>query len=503
MPTSLETFLEEAEKEKDEPKPKEKRQINHTMASFFSAKPLVAGDAQCAVPRYGRIYKRKPPDMMAKRDRGQLSCPPGFRFCRMCAKPQPLDCFYTNVKRFVCKKHHYQMIFKRSKQRFKQSPYESLALQSWTDLHWFCPMMGYAHVAYDRHDIKDLFINCKIPADCEPRVVPIDPRVPMRPRNVAVISRKNMALLSKLFPQSHGVAQYILFVQNCNLVPAKADVGTPKAPFQNPDYVRQDLDVTPILSNEKTLPIERPYVDAVYSHAREAVAAETTPEHKAQLKKLQERLRQLQKQLQEQPQKRKKKKKKKSRAALEEEEEVEERQVEERQPVALGEGMTRSGVKWQPVEGQVAPPKVRREKGKVGRPRTRPIPVEGAPKRKRGRPRTRPEGEEKIRRPRVKAVPVEGEEPKKKRGRPRTKPIPGPKRSKRGRPSKDPEAPSEAIPLAEAAPTYTKLLLEDYKTYAQIIQMCEGAALLPNVVGGNDKPEDLTDQLANLPLNTR
>jgi len=209
----------------------------------------------------------------------------GHRVCKVCQKALPLDKFYTNVKRcsfrfwgmrkrgaedgaggrYVCKFHHYQMVYRRTQQRFAQCNFERGAMNAWVDLFYLCPLFGYEKVQYDRHDIKDLFINTKIPLQCVPRVVPINPTLPLRPRNVAVITQQNVNLLVKIYAQSCSVAQYILFVQCCNLVPTNADVGQPWDPYHDPAYQRVDIDVIPLLEKEKTMPVERPHVEAVHA----------------------------------------------------------------------------------------------------------------------------------------------------------------------------------------------------------------------------------------------
>lgn len=218
------------------------------------------------VARYGRIYKRKAPSKVGY---SHVPCPPGHRYCKECQKPVPLDKFYTNVKRYICRHHHYLRVNKRFRERVMTSDYEKMAEIAWLDLFRICPILGYAKADYDRHDIKDLVINTKIPLSICPKAVPIDPSIPMRPRNVAIISSANMAILIKVFVMSCSRAQYILLVQSCNLIPINADAGVPWAPYHNPDYVREDIDVIPLLEMEKTMPKERPHVEAVWELMKE------------------------------------------------------------------------------------------------------------------------------------------------------------------------------------------------------------------------------------------
>ena len=34
----------------------------------------------------------------------------GFRFCKICNDILPLDKFYTHIKRYVCRAHHYERV---------------------------------------------------------------------------------------------------------------------------------------------------------------------------------------------------------------------------------------------------------------------------------------------------------------------------------------------------------------------------------------------------------
>jgi hypothetical protein len=258
-----------------EPSPKQQQEkrgastTTTTMADFFQPRPLKLGPdgepmSKC-VPRYGRIYKRKPSDRVREKDRGQLKTAPGMRLCRKCQCLQPIEKFYTNVKRYICKYHHYQMVLKRKQIRFGMCSYEQVAWEAWVQLHNVCPLLGYTHVNYDRHDMMDLMMKVGIPTFCSPRVLPIDPRIPMRPRNVAIVTEASFILIKHLLKQTMSIAQFILLVQACNLLPENADVGTPWAPFHNAAYKRQDIDVVPILEAEQACPRkERLMTDAMH-----------------------------------------------------------------------------------------------------------------------------------------------------------------------------------------------------------------------------------------------
>lgn len=233
--------------------------------AFRSVSTTKQGDTWY-IARYGRIYKRKAHSRVGY---SQIPCPPGYRYCKECQKPMPLDKFYKNVKRYICRHHHYLRVNKRFKERVLTSDYEKMAESAWLDLFRMCPILGYAKAEYDRCDIKHLVINAKIPLSIAPRAVPIDPSIPMRPRNVAIISNANMSLLLKLYVMTCSRAQYIMLVQSVNLLPLNADAGVPWAPFHNENYVRQDIDVCPILELEKSLPRELPHVEAVWEMMKE------------------------------------------------------------------------------------------------------------------------------------------------------------------------------------------------------------------------------------------
>jgi hypothetical protein len=279
MLTTLETFINKDQTEvsdTSEIKPKENKKINTTMASFFTHLPLTAPDTDpetaqnntevWSIARYGRIYKRK---AHSKVGYSHIVCPPGHRYCKECKKPMPIEKFYTNVKRYICRHHHYLQVNKRFRERVLTSDYEKMAELAWLDLFRVCPVLGYAKADYDRHDIKDLVINVKIPLSITPRAVPIDPSIPMRPRNVAIVSSVNMALMFKIYTLTCSRAQYILMAQACNILPLNADAGMPWAPYANKNYIRQDIDVGPILLQESKMPRELPCVEAVWQMMKE------------------------------------------------------------------------------------------------------------------------------------------------------------------------------------------------------------------------------------------
>ena len=170
-------------------------------------------DTEIHVARYGRIYKRK------KHSVGlgfkPPPAPPGYRFCRKCGESRPECEFYTNIRRYICRKHHYERVRTRFKERMSADGAEPLrnAEAAWFDLRELCLQLGYDKVRYDRHDIKDLIANCNIPLSCRPRAVPIDPTRPLRPRNVAILQHSDVCLLIANYERTCSVTVYILFVQ--------------------------------------------------------------------------------------------------------------------------------------------------------------------------------------------------------------------------------------------------------------------------------------------------
>ena len=230
------------------------------------------------VARFGRIYKRKCPSKKL----GFIPpvCQPGHRFCRVCNGQQPISAFYTNIKRYICKRHHYERVRSRFKARMAppDAAPERNAENAWLDLNVFSKVLGYKKLCYDRHDIMDLIRNTGIPLELFPRAVPIDTMIPMRPRNVAIIRRKDFNILERVYELVCSPTVYTMMVQSFNLLPPNADAGSPWDPFHNPTYIRQDCDVTRILHAEQQHAPDRPVYDAVM-----ALREQLTQSHAAAL----------------------------------------------------------------------------------------------------------------------------------------------------------------------------------------------------------------------------
>jgi hypothetical protein len=84
-----------------------------------------------------------------------------------------------------------------------------------------------------------------------PMIIPIDPQLPMRPRNVAIVSSRAFGFAMKLFGFTCSRALFIAFVQKSNLLPPNFDVARPDDPYHDPTYIRKDYDLSRIFEEEK------------------------------------------------------------------------------------------------------------------------------------------------------------------------------------------------------------------------------------------------------------
>jgi hypothetical protein len=234
------------------------------------------------VARFGRIYKRKMPSKWL----GFIPpvCQPGQRFCRVCNGSQPISAFYTNVKRYICKRHHYERVSVRFKARMRpaHAAPERNAEHAWFNLNTFSKILGYKKLCYDRHDIMDLIRNTKIPLELQPRAIPIDPRIPMRPRNVAIIRHVDFSMIKAVYEIVCSQTVFTLMVQAFNLLPPNADAGRPWNPFHDPSYIRQDCNAATILGEESQRAPDRPVYDAITA-LRERIAQQAITDAAATL----------------------------------------------------------------------------------------------------------------------------------------------------------------------------------------------------------------------------
>jgi len=201
------------------------------------------------VARYGRVYKRK--TGWQKRTAQHLGGPPGTRFCRFCEAHLPLEAFYTHIKRFVCRRHHALRVQRTERMLEGEDPTRKASCLMWEALKQVKHLLGYVHVNYDYADMRALLIHAGLPFHMELRLCPIDPACPMRPRNVAVVTRASFELLMQTYAHMCSRAVYIAMVQHCNLFPKDMDVGWPERPRHDPAYRREDIDVGPLLVAEQ------------------------------------------------------------------------------------------------------------------------------------------------------------------------------------------------------------------------------------------------------------
>ena len=201
------------------------------------------------VARYGRLYKRKAPSARLWKAT-RANAPPGTRFCRFCDDFIPLDRFYTQVKRYVCRKHHMEQVWAAEDRRVAADPTVGFSNEAWIELTLVRSLFGYDSVNFSCGDMRMLIIHAGVPWGLHPRVLPIDPSLPMRPRNVAVVTQMTFSMLLEVYQHTCSRALYIAHVQRCNLLPPHLDVAWPDNPFQDPAYRRVDIDVGPLLRAE-------------------------------------------------------------------------------------------------------------------------------------------------------------------------------------------------------------------------------------------------------------
>ena len=273
--TALERFLAEApERAGRGPTKPSCEPAPFTMASFFMPVPLKhpqldSKDQPKVMPiaRYGRIYKRKRPTVPAL---PATPCPPGTRYCTHCKKAMPIEAFYTTSKRYICRWHHYHRVAQRIMVRKQEDPFDDISERAWSDMQELATLVGYSKINYDAHDFRDLLEHLQVPLEVDPRFAPIDPLLPMRPRNLAIITRRDFLVLRDIAESTSSRAQHILFVQAVNMVPRHADVGIPWDPFHNPDYRRADIDVHAVLESERANPPLVPIFDVLALHRERA-----------------------------------------------------------------------------------------------------------------------------------------------------------------------------------------------------------------------------------------
>lgn len=236
------------------------------LGSFFSLTPISlprerdggasrarAMEREIQVARYNRIYKRKAPSW--NMGFAPPVCPPGFQFCKVCNANKPIAEFYTNVKRYMCRRHHYERTQERFRQRVREDADNAVrrrkAFKMWFSTKEFLQdYLGRHKVEYERFDMIDLLVMADLPVNIGARLVPIDPDLPLLPRNTAVLSGRDFSVCMDIVDRTCSKAMYVWYVQTCNILPPNADPGRPDHPFWNPDYKRQDIDVIKLMQEE-------------------------------------------------------------------------------------------------------------------------------------------------------------------------------------------------------------------------------------------------------------
>jgi hypothetical protein len=231
-------------------------------------------EREILVARYGKIYKRKAPD---KVNSIKTKCAPGFKYCKMCDKELPLSAFYTSVQRYVCKMHHAARVCRRFHERVQAKSLEDYVIQTGRCMSWNRIWFGYDKLRYDRNVFKEIIVHAKIPLALKPIACPIDPALPMWPRNVAVLSRGAHSLLLRLYQHTCSRVFYIAFVQRCNLVPRNLDVGMPYDPFHDPSYLRADIALGPLFEQEA----EKTHVETADTAAVEIILEKQNKKHRS------------------------------------------------------------------------------------------------------------------------------------------------------------------------------------------------------------------------------
>jgi hypothetical protein len=210
--------------------------------------PCAPNETIIQVARYGRIYKRK---NNAQHPRNFYSrAPEGTRFCRFCKGFLPLCAFYTHIRRYVCKRHHAERKYATETIRITADIVTDVLVAMLDELQNSADILGYPYGTFSEQDIRSLMIHTGIPFSMSVRIMPIDPSIPMRPRNVAIVGTQTCKLIMKCYSHMCSPALYIASVQRCNLIPRNMDPLWPQNPLHDPDYRRVDIDTGPLLLAE-------------------------------------------------------------------------------------------------------------------------------------------------------------------------------------------------------------------------------------------------------------
>jgi hypothetical protein len=211
----------------------------------------VGEEREICVARFGRIYKRKVPSGIGYLARPSL---PGYRFCKVCNATLPLSAFYTTVKRYMCKRHHYLRVNKTFKIRMRLNSMDRYSFKTWLKLSANRFDLGYDKIRFDCSDIKAMIEKSGVPRDVNPSAIPIDPMLPLRPRNVAIVSSQAYTLALNIYQFTCSRALYIGFIQRSNLLPINFDVARLDDPYHDPTYKREFYDFAEMLKEELAAP---------------------------------------------------------------------------------------------------------------------------------------------------------------------------------------------------------------------------------------------------------
>ena len=161
-----------------------------------------------SVARYGRVYKRKA-SWISHRTIKQRT-PPGMRYCRMCDGFLPLGAFYTHIPRLVCREHHAKRVIATEQLRYGKDHSMNVGYQMWVFLNRVRATLGYTCSDYDAQEMRALVIHCGIPFGINPRVLPIDPSLPLWPRNVAIVSKTSFEIILRMYEHMCSRALHIM-----------------------------------------------------------------------------------------------------------------------------------------------------------------------------------------------------------------------------------------------------------------------------------------------------
>lgn len=240
------------------------------LRDFFSVNPIQYSEPamtsafnnqerKTLVYRNGKIFKRKPPSKYGYKyvHKGL----PGHRFCKQCNKLLPLSAFYKNTSTYSCRAHHYLAVKKsRANQYVNNRPWY-LAELSWNNFFKRAYTFGYSKLRLDKKDVSCIIKHLNLPLHIYPSILPIDPTLPLRPRNFAIVSQHTFKIATELYKVLPLRSLYIHLVQTANLVPKNFDIFNYDNPYADPDYVRVDYDISELIKQEVAANIQADSMD--------------------------------------------------------------------------------------------------------------------------------------------------------------------------------------------------------------------------------------------------